>query len=526
MSLRTSFQGLSGKILAMSLAPVVVFLVLFFFVLLPRVRQTTLNAKQAGTRYVVETAMGILENQQVEVSAGKRTMEYAQERAHALLAGLRFGGHNYFWIQGPGPILLHHPDASLEDKPMDRLEPRVAKLFRDMDRIAQTSGGGFYHYDWTKPGQGEKLFPKISYVKRFDAWGWVLGAGIYADDMARDLRAITAMLTISSLVIAVLIFLVSIKVSARLVRPLNELIEGIRNGDLSRRIEVSSRDEIGHAANAFNDYNASLRTVVLDVRNYAEQAASGSTELAASAEEMARTISEIAKVGETLKGAGDQMTDGIRQLMANIESTAQRTSQTGLQTREAVHEAEQGVQTGRETAQGMGEIQEVTAQIVKAVQVIQDIARQTNLLSLNAAIEAAKAGAQGKGFAVVAEEVRKLAERSRGSAQEIENLLLRTRETVASGASSVDTTIHSLEAIRNHIALISSSIGEVDELSRQQSSTSQRVDQMVEANAEELAHNAAATHQMAATVQQVASTADELARVADGLRRVVQGFKL
>lgn len=526
MSFRTRFQSLSGKILLMSLAPVVIFLALFFFVLLPQVRQTALNAKQAGTRHLVETAMGILENQVVEVNAGKRTVEYAQARAKDLISTLHFDGQNYLWIQGPGPVILHHPNEALEGKPMESLAPGTAKLFRDLDRAAQAPGGGFHQYDWPKPGQGDKLFPKISYVKRFDAWGWILGVGVYADDVAKDVRVITATLTISSLVLAIIIFIVSLKVSARLVRPLNELIEGIRNGDLSRRIEVSSRDEIGHAANAFNDYNASLRAVVLEVRNYAEQAASGSTELAASAEEMARTIAEIAKVGETLKGSGDRMTEGIRQLMANIESTAQRTSQTGIQTKDAVHEAGQGVLTGKETAQGMGEIQEVTAQIVKAVQVIQDIARQTNLLSLNAAIEAAKAGAQGKGFAVVAEEVRKLAERSRGSAQEIENLLLRTRETVAKGAGSVETTIRSLEAIRNHISLISGSIGEVDELSRKQSGTSQEVGRMVEANAEELTHNAAATHQMAATVQEISATADELARVADGLRRVVQGFKL
>ncbi|MBP1626752.1 MAG: chemotaxis protein [Holophagaceae bacterium] len=526
MSFRNRFQGLSGKILVMSLAPVLVFLGLFFFVLLPLVRQTALNAKQSGVRNVVETALGILENQQVEVKAGKRTMAYAQERAHALISALHFDGGNYIWIQGPGPIILHHPNEALEDKSMDRLEPTVAKLFRDMDRMAQAPSGGFHHYQWIKPGQGDKLFPKVSYVKRFEAWGWVLGAGVYTDDLNAELRSMILVLTFASLGIAVVIFMVSLKLSARLVRPLNELIQGIRNGDLSNRIEVSSRDEIGLAANAFNDYNASLRTVVLDVRNYAEQAASGSTELAASAEEMARTIAEIAKVGDSLKGSGDRMTQGIRELAANIESSARRTAETGVQSQEAVHEAEQGVHTGQETAQGMGEIQEVTGQIVKAVQVIQDIARQTNLLSLNAAIEAAKAGNLGKGFAVVAEEVRKLAERSRGSAQEIESLLQRTRETVAGGVDNVATTIHSLEAIRNQITLIATSIGEVDELSRQQSRTSQEVDRLVEATGGDLARNAAATHQMAATVQEVSATADELARVADGLRRVVQGFKL
>lgn len=526
MSFGSRFQSLSAKILLMSLAPVLVFLLLFFLVLLPQVRQTALSAKQAGVRNVVETAMGILENQQIEVNAGKRTLDYAQTRAKELIGALHFDGRNYLWIQGAGPVVLQHPDASLVGKSMGGLESRMAKLFTSMDRVAQAPGGGYHLYDWPKPGQGSGEYPKVSYVKRFEAWGWVLGAGVYLDDVARDVRTITLTLTLSSIIVAVIIFLVALKVSARLVHPLNQLIEGIRNGDLKRQIQVSSRDEIGQAAEAFNAYNASLRSVILDVRQSAEQAASGSTQLAASADEMARTIAEIARGGETLKASGDHMIEAIRSLKASIATTAQRTARTGQQTREAVQEAEQGVGTGQATAQGMGEIQDVTGQIEKAVRVIQDIARQTNLLSLNAAIEAAKAGAQGKGFAVVAEEVRKLAERSRNSAQEIEHLLLKNRKTVADGAGSVATTIRSLEVIRTHITSIAGSIEEVDALSREQQSTSQEVDRMVASNAEELAHNAAATHEMAATVQEISSTADALAKVADGLRRAVQGFRL
>jgi len=523
---RIRLQSLSGKILLMSLLPVVLFLALFFLFLLPRFHEYTLKAKSQGAQFVVESTMGILENQVVEVKAGKRTLEYAQARAKELISTLHFEGKNYLWIQEAGPRIVYHPNPNLVGKQTDSLEPSMAKLFRDLDKTAQTPGGDSLRYQWPKPGQGEKLFPKVSFVKRFEPWGWILGAGIYTDDVDKEVRSVSVKLTIAASAISLLIFFVSMKLSARLVRPLRELVAGIQNSDLSHQVGISSKDEIGEVAQAFNTYNAGLKSVVIEVRKYADQAASGSTELAASAEQMAVTIDEIAKVGESLKNSGEQISSAVHALLMNIEAMANRTMQTDGQTRDAVNDAEQAAHAGQEAAQGMGEIQSVTGQIVRAVQVIQEIAQQTNLLSLNAAIEAAKAGAQGKGFAVVAEEVRKLAERSHTSALEIEKLIQRTQETVANGVSSVDTTLQNLKAIHKHISLISASIKEVGALSKQQASTSKQADSRVKETADQLNLNAAATHEIAATVQQVAATAESLAKVAEGLKRVVEDFHL
>jgi methyl-accepting chemotaxis protein len=174
----------------------------------------------------------------------------------------------------------------------------------------------------------------------------------------------------------------------------------------------------------------------------------------------------------------------------------------------------------------MDEIREATGQIVQAVKVIQDLARQTNLLSLNAAIEAAKAGAQGKGFAVVAEEVRKLAERSRGAAKEIEELILHTQEAVAGGVTSVQVTMESLEAIRRRIEGLSERITQIGTFADVQAETSQRVTERMAVTSQHLAQNATATTELAATVKEIAHTSEDLAQVADGLRNLVSTFKL
>lgn len=519
-------RSLSTKVFLLNLVPVVLFLGLFFLFILPRYKRFALESRQKGTQYVVEAAMGILENQVVEVTTGKRTLEYAQKRSRELIANTHFDGGNYLWIQAAGPKLVYHPNPALDGQLTDTLEPKSAALFRDLDRMAQSAHGAFWHYQWPKPGADKTLHPKVSYVQRFEPWGWVLGTGLYVDDVDREVQSVSIALTLAALAISGVIFLGAWLFSTRLIRPLRELEAGIRSSDLSRQIPVATQDEIGETAQAFNEYNAGLRAVVSDVHSYADHAASGSTEMAASAEQMAHTIEEIAKAGESLKAHGEDIDSAVGDLGAAINTMSERTTLTESQAKEAVQEADLAAQAGQQAASGMEEIEAVTGQIVKAVQVIQEIARQTNLLSLNAAIEAAKAGSQGKGFAVVAEEVRKLAERSRTSAHEIEQLISQTQETVAKGASSVGVTIRNLEAIHGRILRIATSIQDVRSISTQQADISNRVSTTVKDTAAQLARNAAATHEMSVTVQEVASTADSLAKVAEGLKEVVRRFKL
>jgi methyl-accepting chemotaxis protein len=329
--------------------------------------------------------------------------------------------------------------------------------------------------------------------------------------------------------LGIISMIVTYFVRRTILAPLGELSASfaqIAQGDLTVKIAVRSADEIGQLGEAFNGMVGQLNRAMAEVEQASVRVASGSMELSSSAEEMARTVDETARVSAALRDAGQKVVQALAQLGANTETMAQQTVATDAEAGLAVTDTARGAEAGRGTVKGMEEIHTATDAIVQAVRVIQEIARQTNLLSLNAAIEAAKAGAQGKGFAVVAEEVRKLAERSAHSAREIEQIIQRTQAAVAAGTASVGATLQDLDAIRARITHVSGGLRHLGGLGREQAATSATVGGLMDQTARGLDQSATAAHQLAATVQEIARTAEELAKVSEGLKDVVKVFKL
>ena len=521
------FRSLSSKVLALGLIPVALFILFFGFYLLPTLHRAVIHEKEAGMRQLVEATLTLLQAQEAQVKAGAISQETAKANAKAMLTVMRYDGTNYFWVQEPGPRIVFHPmHPEWAGKATDDLgSPRLAQLFRDLELTAKEPAGAFRQYEFTKPG-AQGLFPKSSFVRTFAPWGWTVGTGIYLDEAEGQIRGLALAMAAGVLIIGVLVtFLIRIY-ARRLVAPLNHLVEGLEHSDLSREIVVTAQDEIGAAARAFNAYNGGMRQTVQELSTYAERAASGSTQLAASAEQMAKAVAEIAQVSEALRRAGEEVTAALADLGSEAGAVSAQTRLAESQGQDAVQETNRSAQAGQETATGMKDIKDVTDHIVRAVTVIQDIARQTNLLSLNAAIEAAKAGQQGKGFAVVAEEVRKLAERSASAAREIQGLTERTQQVVTGGVDSVNATLASLGSIHERIAVMARSIATIGGHLRQQEETGQTVASRMAQTAGRLAQNAAATHELATTVEEVARTSEEVAKVSEGLRAVVARFRM
>jgi methyl-accepting chemotaxis protein len=264
-----------------------------------------------------------------------------------------------------------------------------------------------------------------------------------------------------------------------------------------------------------------LRVLMATVSESVEGVSSGSLELSATAEQMAETTNEIARSAENQKDSAERMAAAMGELSASIEEVS-RDSQNSLgQLETALEATERGNEAGKSTKEAMGGITQTTTRIALAIGVIQEIAGQTNLLSLNAAIEAAKAGAQGKGFAVVAEEVRKLAERSGSSAKEIAQHNIEARESVQRGEDMVGSTVDLLGKIRENLDSFAVQTRASVAATSEQSKAGVEVAKQVELSVHEATLVASAATEMSSTTGEVARTAEELARLAATLKSQV-----
>ncbi|MCF5857869.1 methyl-accepting chemotaxis protein [Aeromonas veronii] len=478
-----------------------------------------------------------------------------RQKVKELLRPLRYSSDGYFFVYDfEGNTILLPVRTELEGQ--NRWNDKDAKgklLIQEILKSAR-QGDGFTEYWTAKPSIGRDA-PKLAFTLVLDKYQWAIGTGFYIDDIDNELAALRAEresnmhASLQSSVLVILLILgitlaATVIVGNRVTKPLADAVLALNDiangdGDLTQRLKVQSQDEIGQLASAFNRFVERIQSVVSQVGETSNHLFSAVDKLHHLSEHYDHQMQGHSRETDQVVTAVTEMSSTAQEVAASASNAATATSDAARES-----DAARGVVSGAinsinrlvgevHTASGVIEqLAQETAKIGSVVEVIRGIAEQTNLLALNAAIEAARAGEQGRGFAVVADEVRSLAGRTQQSTKEINEMLQRLQggvkqavEVMQASEDRSQETVQEASHIASSLDSMVMAVSTINDMNIQIATAAEEQ----HAVSEEINKNLVAIQQIVSELTSAAvesnSTTRDLASTGDKLRKLVSQFR-
>jgi methyl-accepting chemotaxis protein len=522
-----------------------------------------------------------------------------KQRALEQVAQMRLADGNYFWINDTKPAMIMHPtNPALDGQDLgDYKDTRGKRLFVEMAEVAKAEGEGVVDYYWGKPNQTGD-FPKRSYVKLFEPWDWIIGMGVYMDDVNATIdrnqtefmgsinTLLKRALLYCGLFVLVLVAGLALLIRRDLNKPLGALVDyscTVAAGNLDATVSGRFKGEINRLKQSLETMVAGLKDKMLEAQRKSEEAeteaeaarlAKAEAEEAReraerakregmleAAEQLGSIVARLSSSSEELSSQADEINKGTDNQKRRISETAtamEEMTATVLEVaRNAADSAENADQARQEALKGadvvdrsikaINTVHELALQlkhdmdqlghqaeaIGQIMNVINDIADQTNLLALNAAIEAARAGEAGRGFAVVADEVRKLAEKTMSATKDVGASIAAIQQAARSNTQGMDKAVAAVqeatdlanasgESLRQIVSLSDSTADKVRSIataSEEQSAASEEINRTIEEINTIAAATAESMSQSSIALQDLSQQAGELQSLIERMQR-------